>query len=426
VIEHQRKPASRRLRTTPRELRGQLAILALVLWSVATVNTATSGLRLRSGQIKGADFLHFYALAHIGSNDAGSFADWNHVRQAQLRAVPESGDHIYPPVYGPQVALALAPLARFDYITALTVWTVLSTVVYFAAFVVALKDTHVVRQFSRVAMMGAVGFPPLWFLLQHGQLSAVALGIVVAAAVLLRRGRVGLSGALLGLLIYKPPLFAPMLAIVLLGGSWRAAAAMVISGVGELALAGAWVGIEGLKRYVDLLLQLPGMAAMMAARPYQMHSLRAFWLLLVPNASAVSVLYVITAAAAVVVAAYGWRYTRDSRLRMSALLLGAALAAPHLYVYDLVILAPVWVWLTDWFLTEPLPATFGRVLYVGYVATLTGAFAQILPVQVSVICFGYLLFSIPYWQAESVAADRLRTWKATSALAGFRQRLGAQ
>jgi hypothetical protein len=266
----------------------------------------------------------------------------------------------------------------------------------------------------------------LWFLLQHGQLSAVALGIVVAAAVLLRRGHDGLTGALLGLLIYKPPLFAPIFAIVLLGRSWRAACAMVLSGLVELAATAPWVGIEGLRRYVELVLQLPGMAAMMAAKPYQMHSLRAFWLLLVPNATAAAVLYFITAAAAVVVAAYAWRYGRDSRLRMSALLLGVALASPHLYVYDLVILAPVWIWLTEWFLTEPLPATFGRVLYVGYVAMLMGAFAQILPVQVSVICFGYLLFSIPYWHAESVVADRLRTWKATSAIAGFRQRLGAQ
>jgi len=330
-------------------------------------------------------------------------------------------------VYGPQVAVALAPLARFDYTTALLLWTVLSTGLYFAAFAVALKDAPVVRQYSSLALIGAVGFPPLWFLLQHGQLSAVALGIVVAAAVLLRRGRVGLTGALLGLLIYKPPLFAPMLAIVVLGGSWTAAAAMVLSGLVELAATAAWVGIDGLRRYLELLLQLPGMAAMMAARPYQMHSLRAFWMLLVPNATAASFLYAITAATAVVVAAYAWRYTRDSRLRMSALLLGAALASPHLYVYDLVILAPVWIWLTDWFLREPLPATFGRVLYVGYVATLMGAFAQIVPVQVSVICFGYLLLSIPYRQAELLESDRLRTWKATGSIAGFRQRLdGAQ
>jgi hypothetical protein len=422
VVESQ--PIRRRLQTNPRELRGQLAILALVLWSVAVINTANSGLRLRSGQIKGADFLHFYALAHIGSTDAGAFGDRDRVRQAQLRAVPESTDHIYPPVYGPQVALALAPLARFDYITALAIWTALSTGLYFAAFTFALRDTHVVRQFSSVAVLGAIGFPPLWFLLQHGQLSAVALGIVVAAAVLLRRGRVGLTGAMLGLLIYKPPLFAPMLAIVLLGRSWTVAAAMVMSGLLELAATAAWVGIDGLRRYVELVLQLPGMASMMAAKPYQMHSLRAFWMLLVPNVTAALFLYLITAAIAVVVAAYGWRYTRDSRLRMSVLLLGAALASPHLYVYDLVILAPVWIWLTDWFLRQPLPGTFGRVLYAGYVSMLTGAFAQIIPVQVSVICFGYLLFSIPYWQAESLESDRLGTWKATGSLAGFRQRLG--
>jgi hypothetical protein len=87
----------------------------------------------------------------------------------------------------------------------------------------------------------------------------------------------------------------------------------------------------------------------------------------------------------------------------------------------------VWMWLTDWFLTAPLPATFGRVLYVGYATMLMGAFTQILPLQASVICFGYLLLSIPYWQAESLESDRLRSWKAAGSFAGFRQRLrGAQ
>jgi hypothetical protein len=427
VSQDQRQPARRRIQTTPRELRGQLAILVLVLWSIAAVNIATSGLRLRSGQIKGTDFLHFYALAQIGSTDALSFADSDRVRQAQLHAVPDSTDHNYPPVYGPQVALALAPLARFDYTTALAIWTVLSAGLYAAAFVVALKDAPIVRQFTSVAVLAAAGFPPFWYLLQYGQLSAIALCIVVAAGAALRHGRVILAGALLGILIYKPPLFAPIFAVVLLSGSWSAAAAMVMTGLVELAATAAWVGIEGLTRYVELMLRLPGMAAMMAGKPYQMHSLRAFWLLLVRNSTAASCLYAITAATAILAAAYTWRYSRDSRLRMSALLLAAALAAPHLYVYDLVILAPVWIWLTDWFLEQPLPATFGRVLYLGYVAMLMGGIVQVLPLQVSVICFGYLLFAIPYWQTELREPGRLRTWKATGSIAGVRQRLrGAQ
>ena len=421
AIDHH--PVHKRLQTTPRELRGQLAILVLVLWAVAAANAATTGVRLRSGQVKGTDFLHFYALARIGSTDPGRFADRYSVRQAQLAAVPESTDHIYPPVYGPQIALALAPLARFDYTTALAIWTVLSTGLYFAAFMVALKDAHVLRQYRSIAMLAAAGFPPFWFLLQHGQLSAIALCIVTAAAWVLRHGRVGVAGALLGLLIYKPPLFAPILAVLVLGGSWGAAAAMVASGLAELAATANWVGIEGLTAYTELVLQLPGMAAMMAAKAYQMHSLRAFWSLLVPHATAAAVLYAITGAATIAVAAHAWRRTQDARLRMSALLLAAALTAPHLYVYDLVILVPVWIWLTDWFLRQPLPATFGRVLYLGYVATLTGLITQILPVQVSVICFAYLLFSISYLQAEWLKSDPLWAWKAAPPDGGFRRRL---
>jgi hypothetical protein len=44
--------AQGRLRLTSRELRGQLIVLAAVLWGVAIVNASTSTPYLRSGQIK--------------------------------------------------------------------------------------------------------------------------------------------------------------------------------------------------------------------------------------------------------------------------------------------------------------------------------------------------------------------------------------
>ena len=58
---------------TAERLRAQGIVLALCLWSVYLWNIAAPGLLDRAGNLKGADFLHFYtlgslALAHRGAD----------------------------------------------------------------------------------------------------------------------------------------------------------------------------------------------------------------------------------------------------------------------------------------------------------------------------------------------------------------------
>jgi hypothetical protein len=54
-------------------------------------------------------------------------------------------------------------------------------------------------------------------------------------------------------------------------------------------------------------------------------------------------LYAVTAAASVGVAAWGWRATDDPLRRVGLLSIAIALASPHLYLYDLVVLVPAFV-----------------------------------------------------------------------------------
>jgi hypothetical protein len=372
---------------------------------------------LASGQVKGTDFLHFYALARVGASDPAQFANPELVRATQLRAVADSEDHNYPPVYGPQVALALSPLAGLDYFQALIVWTLLSAAIYLCAVTIASKYAPAVAAHRSTVFVAAIGFPPFWYLLQYGQLSAVPLGIFIVAWLFLKRGNRLAAGVVLGLLSFKPPLFAPVLAVLILGGSWTIAVAMIASGVAELAFAWPWVGVEGLTRYVQLLLDLPRMAPMMAARPYQMHSLRAFWMLLIGSSFVSTVLYALTAACAIVAAAYLWRRVTDVSVQMSALLLATTLASPHLYVYDLVILAPAWIWLTDWFLRHDVPAVFGRALYAGFILTAMGPFAQLIPFQASVVCVAYLLAAVALWAPSATVLESSAVYEALRPMA---------
>ena len=124
---------ARLLRTTPRELQGQLIALGLALWAVAIVNSATPTRYLRSGQIRGTDFVHFYTLGRLAaSGQIDRFDDFDAIRRTQLAAVPEATNVYFPPVYGPQVPLALAPLGWLPYGWALGVWVLLSAVSIFS------------------------------------------------------------------------------------------------------------------------------------------------------------------------------------------------------------------------------------------------------------------------------------------------------
>jgi hypothetical protein len=382
-------------------LRRHLGVLVVTLWAVAIIDATTPTWQLRTGQIKGTDFVHFYTLARIGlEGKAGGFADLESQRAVQLAVRPESRDDWYPPAYGPQVAAMLAPLGFLSYGGALVAWLAVTTVLYVGVVrSVSARCPHL-ASYTSLLVLGAAAFPPFWDLILHGQLSAIALVAVVGAWFALRAGRAVLAGAALGILGYKLSLLLPVLAILLLTGSWTMLGAAVAVTIGQVVI-GSWASGPGsLQLYVQMISDSPRLLSTLAAKPYQMHSWRAFWLLLWPAKLPSLVLYVLSGGATALVAASVWRRHEDPSLRMSALVIATVLCSPHLYVYDLVILAPVWMWLTDRYLAVPtLPAIVGRTLYAGYAATLLGPIvATVAHLQLSVICFAAMLWYL--WRLD--------------------------
>jgi hypothetical protein len=400
-------PRPGRLRLTLSELRGQLIILAIALWTVAAVNAWTPDRYLRSGQLKGTDFVHFYTLASLAARgDAANFADFATIDALQSSLVPEAAERIHPPVYGPQVALALSPLGRLSYERALLAWTGTSTLVYLTLVVMVSRST-VLRSYVGTVLLGAVAFPPFWQLLQHGQLSVVAVCGIVGAYYALAAHRAGLAGVCLGLLAYKPSLFAPVLLVLAVSRSWRMAVAAAIVGVCQILVTTLWIGWDGVSDYVSLLLSLPGSAALLAAKPAQMHSLRTFWELVVPWPTVALVLYGLSAAGVLAIVAASWNRTTDWSLRMAMLLLATVLLAPHLYVYDLVILAPAWIWLIDWFVRQSPGPRVARLLHLAYLAPLAAPFVPVIRVQLSVLCVTALLVVLARWITTQPAAPAI-------------------
>jgi hypothetical protein len=96
-------------------------------------------------------------------------------------------------------------------------------------------------------------------------------------------------------------------------------------------------------------------------------------------------------------------WTRGSAslpVRYSSLLLASVLVAPHLTVYDLVILAPVFILLADWLVGQPSTKStwwLETLLYLVYMLPLLGPFTRWTHLQLSVVAMAaavVLLWSI--------------------------------
>ncbi len=107
-------------------------------------------------------------------------------------------------------------------------------------------------------------------------------------------------------------------------------------------------------------------------------------------------LYVVSALLVSGLAIACWRSRSCLSLRYSALLLATVLLAPHLTVYDLVILAPAFLLLSDWIGSQPENDTpnIKLLLYLTLVLPLLGPFARWTHVQLSVLVMAALLYGI--------------------------------
>jgi hypothetical protein len=111
-----------------------------------------------------------------------------------------------------------------------------------------------------------------------------------------------------------------------------------------------------------------------------------------PSMGAV-VLYAATAALCLWAVARIWN-ALDTSMRMATALLLTVLIAPHLYVYDLVLLAPVLVALVAWTETRTPGQARRRVrwlVWMAWLAPLAGPIAMATRVQPSTIVLGLLL-----------------------------------
>ena len=383
---------------TPRRIRAHALLLAICLWTVYAIDMSTPGLRDRNGLIKGTDFLHFYTLGNIVLQKRGDLL-YNIQAQAALlrKLVPEAAGDLYVPLYGPQVSLLFAPFARMSYPTALTIWLLLNAVIYGACCYLVWKHCPNLRAEPRTVLIAALAFPGFFHLVAWGQTSALALLCFTLAFLALSKNRLYLAGLAIGSLIFKPQLGLAVAVIFLFAREWKVIAAAIPAALAQLSIGCLYYGTPVMKKYLRALINVRDVLPMLEPRAYQMHSLRAFWSLLIPWTPLAFAFYVVTAVAVLAVAARCWQSSASLGLRYAALMLATVLVAPHLTVYDLLILAPAFLLLTDWAVrtaTGSSAPIMSALLYLCYPLFLLGPLARFTRIQLSVIALAGLLLLI--------------------------------
>jgi Glycosyltransferase family 87 len=404
---------------SPRRIRAQAIVLALCLWGVCAVDFATPGLFDRAGNIKFQDFLQFYISARLIRDGRTSQLYDQRVADTEMEAIiGKQGRVRLPTVYGPQVGLFFVPVSWLSFPAAARIWVTISLLVFAGCIYLVGRSCAGLRLHSGIVALCAIAFPPLFHFFVRGQISALVLACFTAALLAFRADRMWLAGVALGFLVFKPQFLVAIPLVLLLSRAWKTLAGLVVAAGAQLAVTAMYFGLAVMRAYFDTLGHVSRWIGSSELRlaPIQMHSLRSFWSLLIPWPlipwpGVALGLYVLSSIAAIALAAATWKSSAPLALRFSALTLAAGLVNPHLFVYDLLVLAPALLLLVDWTLTNeqhPASAALRLLAYLAFILPLFGPLSQWTHLQLSVPAFTVMLWML-WRQSETYSGTYSQT-----------------
>jgi Glycosyltransferase family 87 len=408
---------------TQRRILAHAVILVLCLWGVCAVDFATPGTFDRADNIKFQDFLSFYSSGTLIAQGRAADLYNEPLRHAEMLAIVRPIDVAYetalpptahtptnvriPNLYGPQVAIVFVPLARLSFLIAAQIWVAITLLIYFVCIYAIWRCCPNLLPHGKMIALAAIAFPPLFHVFVRGQISALVLACLTAGFLALQADRLWLAGVALGFLAFKPQFLVAIPLILLLAHAWKIFGGVILSGAAQLAFTRLYFGPTVVHAYFTMLRHTARWidTAELSLAPIQMHSLRSFFSLLIPSPAIASALYVLSSICVVWLASRVWKSQSPIALRFSALTLAAALVNPHLFIYDLLVLAPVFLLLTDWTLKNsqhPAKPTLDVLLYLAFLLPLFGPLARWTHLQLSVIAFAALLHTLRRLQSSEV------------------------
>jgi hypothetical protein len=390
----------------PRRIRAHAILLAVCLWGVCAADYATPGIFDRAGNIKFQDFIQFPISARLIAEGRMSSLYDTQVLNQEIRAIVGNTNAYLEFYQAPQVVLPFLALSRLSFLPQAEIWVALSLLIYFACVYLLWKTCSSLTPYLGLVALCAAAYPPLFHFFVRGQLSVLVLLCFTCAYLAFRAQREWLAGIALGCLIFKPQFLVAIPFVLLFARAWKSFAGLIVSAAAQIAFSWLYFGRAVMQTYISTLLHHASRPEL-SLLPDQMHSLRSFWVLLIPSAGAVWLLYFLSCVATIVLAAAVWKSSSPLALRFSALTLAAVLVNPHLFIYDLLALVPVFILAAGWALSHAphsSSSSFPVLLYLAFVLPLFGPLSRWTHIQLSVIVFVALLWILYHDRTHPLAS----------------------
>ena len=307
----------------------------------------SSGLLSAVGDPVASDFTMFWiASGLILDGAAAAVFDWPGMMAAEHALVPGMSGVLgwsYPPIF----MLYVAPLALVPFLLSYALWIAAS----FAAMAAVIRKIAPARQ----TIWLLLGFPATLICAGHGKNGFLTAALFGGALILLNKRPV-VAGVLIGLLAFKPQ-FGLLIPLALLAGrQWTAFAAATVTTVVLVAGTAALFGPETWLAFWNNLAVINQKMAEGHVPILKMTSLFATLRVHGVDASIAYALHGVLAAAVAAVVAWVWHRRRATAGSAAVLIVGALLVSPHVYDYDLPVLA-VAIALIGWaaYSSKPLP-----------------------------------------------------------------------
>lgn len=386
---------------TPERSRYALAagVALWVAWGISAV--LGPGVFDLSGQLIGADFMQYYAGGHaLLAGESARLYDFAYFEQLEIQLV---GDQVGPPYFyfitPPFLAWLFVPLSLLPYLLAFAIWSAAGL----GLLGLGLGWLDPERRW--ISLAWALAWFPVFASVSFGQNALLSFGVLALVYLLWRQDRRFLAGLALSLIMYKPQLSLGVGLLWLLGAR-RDWPALVGVSLGSLSLAIASFAFlpEASHEYVRFATEdLPTMSWGEGFPLWHAHSLRGFWLLLLPFSPVLcEVLTFALAAGGVLVFVRARALNADNKSITYALAIVLTLwITPHAMIYDWSLLLipavllwrerpqdrPLWrvlfalIWITT-FIAGPLVIGQQKVLPFALQVTLPAlAFAALLMVR---------------------------------------------
>jgi alpha-1,2-mannosyltransferase len=301
-----------------------------------------------AGQVVGTDYLQFYSAGLTVRQ--GHTADlYNFEYESQLEqtiAGPElQSFHAF--VTPPFLAWLYVPLTLLPYTWSFIAWSLLGLLfLWFSIKILASQ-----RQSHTFAW--SLTWFPIFAAISFGQNSLLSLLLFSIVYWLWKKDKPISAGLVSSLLLFKPQMVLGLGLLWVLGWrkSWKSLLGLVFGG-GILAGVSFWFLPEASLAYVNLARNfLPGMIYQDQFPLWHMHSLRSFWLLLLPGQrSLVEGLSLILSVVGIVAFIKFWRKNRN---RVDLLFAGSICLTiwitPHAMIYDwsILLIPAIILWQTS-------------------------------------------------------------------------------